>query len=228
VECTLCPRLVAYRQQVAQVKRRAYLDWEYWGRPVPGFGDPDARLLLIGLAPGAHGANRTGRIFTGDRSGDFLYRALYQANFASQPESTSMQDGLTLSDAYISAAVRCAPPDNRPTPEEFHRCQPWLEQEIELLRNLKVVVVLGRLAFDTYLRILRKKAVIAGRSELAFGHGKQFNIGSDQPVLLCCYHPSQQNTSTGRLTAEMLLDVMKAARNALSQPPILIRTEKMY
>jgi uracil-DNA glycosylase family 4 len=150
---------------VAEIKRRAYLDWEYWGRPVPGFGDPQARVLIIGLAPGAHGANRTGRIFTGDRSGDFLYRALYRAGFASQPESVSVHDGLVLTDAYIGAAVRCAPPDNRPSPDEFRNCQPWLEQEIAALPKLRVVVVLGRLAFDTYLLILKNKALsVAGLS----------------------------------------------------------------
>ena len=179
---------------------------------MPGFGDTQARVLIIGLAPGAHGANRTGRVFTGDRSGDFLYRALYQAGFASQPESISKQDGLALTDAYITAAVRCAPPDNRPTPEEFHRCQPWLEREIALLPNVRVVLVLGRLAFDTYLRILKKQGVIFRRSEFAFAHGRIFRITPDQPMLLCSYHPSQQNTSTGRLTAAMLFDVLKVAQ----------------
>jgi len=183
---------------------------------VPGFGDPQARVLIIGLAPGAHGANRTGRVFTGDRSGDFLYRALYQAGFASQPESISKQDGLALTDAYITAAVRCAPPDNRPTPEEFRHCQPWIEREIELLPNVQVVLVLGKLAFDTYLRILKKQGAIRRPSEFAFAHGRIFRIGADQPMLLCSYHPSQQNTSTGRLTAAMLLDVMQSARNALT------------
>ena len=214
-ECTRCARLVAYRQQVAQVKRRAYRDWEYWGRPVPGFGDPKARLLIIGLAPAAHGGNRTGRVFTGDRSGDFLYRALYQAGFASQPESVSRMDGQTLNDAYISAAVRCAPPDNKPTPEEFRRCRPWLEQEIQLLRNLRVVVVLGRLAFDVYLTILKEQGVIRSRSAYSFGHGRVYQTEEGQPILLCSYHPSQQNTSTGRLTAQMLLDVMQTARRRI-------------
>ena len=217
-ECTRCPRLVAYRQQVAEVKRRAYLDWEYWGRPVPGFGDPKARLLIIGLAPAAHGGNRTGRVFTGDRSGDFLYRALYQAGFASQPESVSRMDGQTLNDAYISAAVRCAPPDNKPTPDEFRRCRPWLEQEIQLLRNLRVVVVLGRLAFDAYLTILKEQGVIRSRSAYSFGHGRVYQTEGNRPVLLCSYHPSQQNTSTGRLTAEMLLDVMQTARRWIERP----------
>jgi len=216
IECSRCPRLVAHRQQVAQVKRRAYQDWEYWGRPVPGFGDPKARLLIIGLAPGAHGANRTGRIFTGDSSGDFLYRALYQAGFASQPTSVSRADGLSLKDAYIGASIRCAPPDNKPTPEEFRRCRPWLEQEIALLGKVRVVVVLGKLAFDTYLLILREQGWIAKRSDFAFGHGRKYQMGVGQPVLLCSYHPSQQNTSTGRLTARMLLDVMESARQEIT------------
>jgi uracil-DNA glycosylase len=200
---------------VAEIKRRAYLDWEYWGRPVPGFGDPQARVLIIGLAPGAHGANRTGRIFTGDRSGDFLYRALYRAGFASQPESVSIHDGLVLTDAYIGAAVRCAPPDNRPSPDEFRNCQPWLEQEIAALPKLRVVVVLGRLAFDTYLLILKNQGFIRSRSQFTFGHGKEYQMGEGRPVLLCSYHPSQQNTSTGRLTETMLLDVIQSARNHL-------------
>jgi uracil-DNA glycosylase family 4 len=200
---------------VAEIKRRAYLDWEYWGRPVPGFGDPQARVLIIGLAPGAHGANRTGRIFTGDRSGDFLYRALYQAGFASQPESVSVHDGLVLTDAYIGAAVRCAPPDNRPSPDEFRNCQPWLEQEIAALLKLRVVLVLGRLAFDTYLLILKNQGFIRSRSQFTFAHGKEYDMGEGRPLLLCSYHPSQQNTSTGRLTASMLLDVIQSARDHL-------------
>ena len=215
VECARCPRLVDYRQQVAHVKRRSYQDWDYWGRPVPGFGDPKAQVLLIGLAPGAHGANRTGRVFTGDRSGDFLYRALYQAGFASQPESTSRTDGLVLKNAYIGAAVRCAPPDNKPTPEEFWHCRPWLEQEIALLPNLRVVIVLGRLAFDSYLRVLKEQGLIESRSKFRFAHGRQFHTGQAQPILLCSYHPSQQNTSTGRLTAQMLQDVMDQARSII-------------
>lgn len=215
VECSRCPRLVHYRKQVAETKRRSYLDWDYWGKPVPGFGDPRARLLIIGLAPGAHGANRTGRVFTGDRSGEFLYRALYQAGFASQPESISRQDGLTLTDAYISAAVRCAPPDNRPTPAEFDRCRPWLEQEMGLLGKVRVVVVLGKLAFDNYLLILKEQDLIRRRAEFTFGHGLEYRTGEAKPVLICSYHPSQQNTSTGRLTAEMLLNVMKSARSHL-------------
>jgi uracil-DNA glycosylase family 4 len=201
VSCTLCPRLVEYREEVARAKRRAYLDQEYWGRPVPSFGDPEARVLIIGLAPGAHGANRTGRMFTGDKSGEFLYRALYETGFASQPTSLSRGDGLTLSRAYIAASGHCAPPDNKPTREELGRCRPYLERELKLLRNVRVVVALGRIAFDTYLSIIGKRA--------KFGHGV---VHAFSPVLMASYHPSQQNTSTGKLTAAMLRDVFEEAR----------------
>src|SRR5579872_3578711 len=160
VACTDCPRLVAHCRNMAEQKRRAYRDWDYWGKPVPPFGDPRARLLIIGLAPAAHGGNRTGRMFTGDRSGDFLYRALYETGFASQPESIARADGLTLSGAYITASARCAPPDNKPTPEEFHNCLPYLERELDALLNLRVVVALGKLAFDIYLGILKDRGVI--------------------------------------------------------------------
>ena len=201
ISCTLCPRLVEYRHRVAETKRRAYLDWDYWGKPVPPFGDPDARLLVIGLAPAAHGGNRTGRMFTGDRSGDFLYRAMYESGFASQPESRARGDGQKLTGAYITAAVRCAPPDNKPLPEEFRNCRPYLERELDLLKNLRVVVALGKLAFDAYLTILRDRGVIRSRAAFAFGHGREHAIAPGQPVLLASYHPSQQNTSTGKLTS---------------------------
>jgi uracil-DNA glycosylase len=212
IACTRCPRLVEYRAQVARVKRRAYRDWEYWARPVPGFGDPRARLLLIGLAPGAHGANRTGRIFTGDSSGDFLYRALFETGFASQPTSVSRDDGLTLTDAYIGAAVRCAPPGNKPAPDEIRNCRPYLERELKLLQNLRVIVALGRLAFDVYLGILRSQGKIAKRSGFVFAHGQEYHTAPDQPVLICSYHPSQQNTFTGKLTASMFLAIFRKAR----------------
>ncbi len=214
--CALCPRLVAHRTEMARVKRRAYLDWKYWGKPVPPFGDPCARLLVIGLAPAAHGGNRTGRMFTGDRSGDFLYRALYETGFASQPTSVSREDGLTLADVYITAAARCAPPDNKPLPEEFARCRPYLERELDLLNDLRVVVALGKLAFDAYLRILRDRGVIASRTPFAFGHGALYRI-LKAPALLASYHPSQQNTSTGRLTSAMLRDVFEQARAILQE-----------
>jgi len=211
ISCERCPRLRAYCQRVAETKRRAYRDWDYWGRPVPGFGDPRARVLAIGLAPGAHGANRTGRMFTGDASGDFLYRALYETGFASQPESRSREDGLRLTDLYITAAVRCAPPDNKPSPEEFRRCRPYLERELDLLTNVRVVVALGRIAFDTYLRILCQRGKIASRAAFDFAHGREHVISPGDPILICSYHPSQQNTSTGKLTREMLRAVFERA-----------------
>jgi uracil-DNA glycosylase len=217
VSCTLCPRLVEYRHRVAEQKRRAYLDWDYWGKPVPPFGDPDAKLLVIGLAPAAHGGNRTGRMFTGDRSGDFLYRALYESGFASQPESRARGDGQKLTGAYITAAVRCAPPDNKPLPVEFRNCRPYLERELDLLKNLRVVVALGKLAFDAYLTILRDRGIIRSRAAFAFGHAREHAIAPGQPVLLASYHPSQQNTSTGKLTAEMLGDVFKRARDIIQK-----------
>ncbi len=218
VACTDCPRLVAHRCEMARVKRRAFREWDYWGKPVPPFGDPRARLLIIGLAPAAHGGNRTGRMFTGDRSGDFLYRALYETGFASQPESVSRDDGQKLSDVYITAAVRCAPPDNKPTPEEFQTCRKYLERELELLKNLTCVVALGKLAFDVYLGILRDCGVIRSRAAYAFGHNVQHKIPG-APVLVGSYHPSQQNTSTGKLTAEMLGKVFAGARTIVEGAP---------
>ena len=217
VACRRCPRLVEYREEVGRVKRRAYRDQDYWAKPVPGFGDPRARMLLIGLAPGAHGANRTGRMFTGDSSGNFLYRALFETGFASQPTSVSRDDGLLLTDAYISAAVRCAPPDNKPLPEEIRNCRPYLEKELELLRDLKVVVALGRLAFDVYLTILRDQGKIARRSDFVFGHNEEHRIGPGQPALISSFHPSQQNTSTGKLTEAMFRAVLVRARR-LTEP----------
>jgi uracil-DNA glycosylase family 4 len=216
IACERCPRLREYCQRVAREKRRAYLDQEYWGRPVPGFGDPHARLFVLGLAPGAHGANRTGRMFTGDRSGDFLFRALCENGFASQPESISRTDGLKLIDAYISAAVRCAPPDNKPAPDEFRNCRPYLERELVLFKNLQVVVALGRIAFDTYLAILRDREVVPRRSAFVFAHDAQHRI-TGGPALISSYHPSQQNTSTGKLTAAMLHQVFARARRIVDE-----------
>jgi uracil-DNA glycosylase family 4 len=215
ITCERCPRLVEYRAEVGRVKRRAYRDWDYWAKPVPGFGDPRARLLLIGLAPGAHGANRTGRMFTGDSSGDFLYRALFDTGFASQPTSVSRDDGLKLVDAYISAAVRCAPPDNKPTVDEIRNCRPYLERELELLKTIQVVVALGRLAFDVYLRILRDHGKITRPSRFLFAHDAEHRTGDGQPMLISSYHPSQQNTSTGKLTAAMFRGIFERARAAL-------------
>jgi uracil-DNA glycosylase len=212
VGCTRCPRLREYCLRVAEEKRRAYREWDYWGLPVPSFGDPEARILVVGLAPAAHGANRTGRMFTGDRSGLWLYRALYQAGFANQPESTHRDDGLTLKGVYISAAVRCAPPDNKPLPEEIRNCRRFLDRELDLLADLRVVVALGKIAFDTYLDLLKLRGVIRSRAVCAFGHDCEFTIGPDLPALISSYHPSQQNTSTGKLTEKMLLAVFLRAK----------------
>lgn len=212
IRCELCPRLREYCTAVAETKRRAYRDWTYWGRPVPSFGDPRARVFVLGLAPAAHGANRTGRVFTGDRSGDFLYRALYETGFANQPESVSIHDGLMLRDAWISASVRCAPPDNKPWPEEIRTCRQYVERELGLLKNLRAVVVLGQLACNVYLSILKDRGVIASRAAYPFGHNVEHQIAPGEPALICSYHPSQQNTSTGKLTAAMLRDVFERAR----------------
>lgn len=210
--CERCPRLRAHCLETARVKRRAYRDWEYWGKPVPAFGDPRARLLVIGLAPAAHGANRTGRMFTGDRSGDFLYRSLHETGFANQAESRARGDGLRLRGVWITAAARCAPPDNKPLPEELANCRPYLEAELELLRRVRVVVALGRIAFDAYLGILKDRGAIASRAAFPFGHGMEHRPTPDGPALLASYHPSQQNTSTGRLTQAMLTAVFARAR----------------
>ncbi len=197
---------------MARIKRRAYRDQEYWGRPVPSFGDPDASLLILGLAPGAHGANRTGRVFTGDRSGDQLYRVLHATGFASQAASLSREDGLRLNGAYITAAVHCAPPGNKPALEEIRNCRGYLERELDSLPNLRAVVALGKIAFDVYLSILRDRGVIRSRSAFVFAHNAVHRIGPGQPVLVSSYHPSQQNTSTGKLTEKMLLDVFRGVR----------------
>jgi uracil-DNA glycosylase family 4 len=210
--CERCPRLRAYCREIGQVKRRAYLDWTYWAKPVPGFGDARAKLLIVGLAPGAHGSNRTGRMFTGDRSGDYLYRALHETGFASQAEASSREDGLQLTGAYISAAGRCAPPDNKPAREELSKCRKYLEREIDLLTEVRVVVALGLIGFQTYLSILRDRGLIRRLSDFKFGHGVEYRPVADGPVLIGCYHPSQQNTSTGKLTFEMLRAVFERAR----------------
>ena len=209
--CERCPRLRAWCQEVARLKRRAYSDQDYWGRPVPGFGDPDARLVIVGLAPGAHGSNRTGRVFTGDSSGDLLYRVLYNAGFANRPESRRRDDGLRLKDAWISAAVRCAPPANKPTPREIETCRPFLERELALLRHTRVFVALGRIAFDNWLTMLRSRGLAGARSAFVFAHGAEFEIPG-APLLISSYHPSRQNTQTGRLTEEMLQQVFLRAR----------------
>jgi uracil-DNA glycosylase family 4 len=205
VDCFACPRLVAWREQVAVEKVARYRDWEYWGRPIPGFGDPAARLLIVGLAPAAHGGNRTGRVFTGDRSGDWLYGALYRAGYANQPTSVSLDDGLRLEGAYIAAAVRCAPPANKPTPDERDRCVPYLARELALLTELRVIVVLGQFAYDVVARML------GVRPRPRFGHGAEVALAGDV-VLLCSYHPSQQNTFTGTLTEPMFDAIFTRAR----------------
>jgi uracil-DNA glycosylase len=197
---------------MAQVKRRAYRDWTYWGKPIPSFGDPAARLLIIGLAPGAHGANRTGRVFTGDSSGDLLFRVLHDTGFATQPSSRSADDGLQLRDAYIAISVRCAPPDNKPAREEIARCRHFLERELELLNNVRVIVALGKLAFDNYLDIMRDQGTIRARAPWPFGHNVMHDLGAGTPLLIGSYHPSQQNTSTGKLTEQMLREVFTRAR----------------
>lgn len=213
--CVRCPRLIAHCTEVARVKRRAYRDWEYWGKPVPAFGDARAELLIIGLAPGAHGSNRTGRMFTGDGSGNSLYRVLHETGFASQPGSLSRDDGQRLIGAYITAVARCAPPGNKPTREEIANCRPYLERELALLPNIKAVVALGRVAFDNYLGILQRRGLIRSRAAFAFGHDRVFETAPGQPVLISSYHPSQQNTSTGKLTEAMLIAVFRRARNIL-------------
>jgi uracil-DNA glycosylase family 4 len=243
--CQACPRLVAWREQVAREKRRAYRDWDYWGRPVPGFGDPAARLLVVGLAPGAHGSNRTGRMFTGDSSGDTLYTALHRAGFASQPTSRHRQDGLTLTDAFITAIARCAPPGNKPTPSEMANCRPFLYREWALLAQAEVMVALGQIAFEGCLRLLREHKFEAEAAEsiqsttypsdqstnrlpstvynsgrqLKFGHGNYYRFTNSDPAqrktLITSYHPSRQNTQTGRLTQAMLDEVFVLARSVL-------------
>ena len=213
VACRRCPRLVRYREAVARTKVARFRDWEYWGRPVPGFGDPGARLLVVGLAPAAHGGNRTGRVFTGDRSGDWLFRALHRAGFANQPSSRSRDDGLRLCDAYIVAAARCAPPGNRPTSVEFDRCQPFLEAEIRLLRNLRAAVVLGHTAMDRFLRAWQATGRAVPRPKPAFGHAIAHDLGG--VALITSYHPSQRNTQTGLLSETMFDRVFRLAKECI-------------
>jgi uracil-DNA glycosylase len=215
VDCFRCPRLVAHREEIGRVQRRAYRGQKYWSRPVPGFGDPAAQLLLIGLAPGAHGANRTGRMFTGDRSGEFLYRALWETGFANQPSSLAREDGLILRDAYITAPVRCVPPDNAPLREEILTCRPFLIRELAILKRVRVVLALGGIALDAYLSALQDLGLIRSCAKFPFAHGTSFETHAGGPGVLCCYHPSQQNTSTGRLTAAMIRDVLLQARELL-------------
>ncbi len=247
VSCRKCPRLVRYREKVAREKRRAYREWDYWGRPITGFGDPQAELLVLGLAPAAHGGNRTGRVFTGDRSGDFLFRALYEAGFANQPESVSRDDGLKLRKCYVTAGVRCCPPANKPSQEEKKNCRPYLEEELRLLRRLKAVLALGQIAHRTYLGLLKDYGRLESFTDYPFAHGKWYELPAPNlevlqglkpnPVaadgsaglkprptpslqkrtirLFDCYHPSQQNTQTGRLTPAMMNRVLRNIRSFL-------------
>ncbi len=208
IACRKCPRLVEWREEVARVKRKAYMDKEYWGRPVPGFGDPKARVLVVGLAPGAHGSNRTGRQFTGDGSGGFLFPALHRAGFANQPSAESRSDGLILKDMYITASGRCVPPQNKPTSAELNNCQPYLERELEILKP-KVIVCLGRIAFERILKIYSLR-----KSDFKFGHGAAYQL-EEGVWILSSYHPSQQNTLTGKLTVKMFDDIWKRSKELL-------------
>lgn len=210
IKCRKCPRLVEWREEVARVKRKAYKDEEYWGKPVPGFGDPQARVLVVGLAPGAHGSNRTGRNFTGDASGGFLFPALHRAGFANQAEAQSRSDGLILKDMYITSSGRCAPPDNKPTLEELNNCQPFLERELKII-NPKMIVCLGRIAFERILKIYNIR-----NSTYKFAHGACHQL-PDANWLLCSYHPSQQNTLTGKLTIKMFDEIWKQARRLIDE-----------
>ncbi len=210
VACERCPRLRRYCQKIAREKRRAYRDWEYWGKPVPGFGDPGAGVLLLGLAPGAHGSNRTGRMFTGDGSGYFLYPVLHEAGFASHAGGGHANDGLELRGAYITAAARCAPPGNKPTRRELANCSSFLDRELSQLKHVRVVVALGKIAFDAYLDHLKRQGLIASRSGYVFRHGAHYRL-PDGRILLASYHPSQQNTNTGKLTREMFLKIFREA-----------------
>lgn len=217
IACTRCPRLVEYRERIAREKRRAYRDCEYWGKPVPGFGDPQARVLVLGLAPGAHGSNRTGRPFTGDASGNFMYPVLHETGFALLPTAIAREDGQALTGLYITAAARCAPPDNKPLPEELTNCAPFLGREIEGLKDLRVIVALGRIGFEAYLNYLMRKKQIASKRDYGFRHGAEYAM-PDGRVLLATYHPSNQNTQTGKLTKEMFQKIFKRARELADEP----------
>jgi uracil-DNA glycosylase family 4 len=216
VACRKCARLVRYREKVAREKRRAYREWTYWGKPVPGFGDAHAQILILGLAPAAHGANRTGRMFTGDRSGDFLYAALHKAGLANQPVSENREDGLRLENTYISATCRCAPPDNKPLPKEIANCRGYLERELEILQP-KAVLALGKIAWDAYLEILKQRGVIPSRALYKFAHGAEAEVAAGTPRLFGVYHPSQQNTQTGCVTPVMYAAVLRRIRQYLEK-----------
>ena len=220
VTCNRCARLREHCTNVASVRRRAYADWEYWGKPVPSFGDPKARVLALGLAPGAHGSNRTGRPFTGDGSGDFLYPVLHDAGFASQPKATSRDDGMKLHDLWITSVGRCAPPGNKPTPEELRNCAPWLDEEMRLLRNLRVVVCLGRIAFDGLVSWAQRAGQVESRKGFVFAHGAEYPLPNGLHVI-ASYHPSLQNTNTGKLTRAMFLKIFQRARTVADAAPVI-------
>jgi uracil-DNA glycosylase family 4 len=211
ISCTRCERLTLYREQIGREKRRAYIDQQYWARPVPGFGDRNARVLLLGLAPGAHGSNRTGRVFTGDGSGNFMYPVLYKTGFASQPNATHADDGMKLHDCYITATVRCAPPGNKPSSEEIATCSTFLDRELALLKKVRVVVALGKIGFDAYLDYLKRTGHITSRAPYVFAHGKHYELPNGR-ILLSSFHPSLQNTNTGKLTEAMFIDIFRTAR----------------
>ncbi len=223
ITCRRCPRLVRYRELVARTKKREFKDWAYWGRPVPGFGDPNAELLVIGLAPAAHGANRTGRMFTGDSSGRWLIRAMDRAGFASQSTTIDRGDGLRLMNAYLTAIVRCAPPDNRPRPTEISNCAGYLRQELALLNRGRVVVTLGQMAFHQYLSLARERGALIPRPRPRFRHGATYTFSTEsdrpQPIVVASYHPSRQNTQTGRLTEAMLDEIFTQVRHLLEPIP---------
>jgi uracil-DNA glycosylase len=220
VSCVRCPRLVSYRQQIAREKRRAYKEWDYWGKPVPGFGDANARVVIVGLAPGAHGSNRTGRPFTGDASGNFLYPVLHQTGFANQPNARHANDGLVLTDLYITAAVRCAPPDNKPSPSELANCAPYLERELSGLCRARVIVALGKIGFDAYLNYLKRLRKLLSKKPYIFKHGASYEM-PDGRILLASYHPSNQNTQTGKLTREMFLKIFEEAAQIAHPQPVV-------
>jgi uracil-DNA glycosylase len=210
IACRRCPRLVVYREQIAREKRRAYKHCDYWGKPVPGFGDPNARVVVLGLAPGAHGSNRTGRPFTGDASGNFMYPVLYEIGFANQPGASDRNDGLTLKDLYITAAVRCAPPENKPLPQELASCAAYLERELKGLSNTRVLVALGKIGFEAYLNYLKRSGALKNKVGYSFRHGACYKM-PDGRTLLASYHPSNQNTQTGKLTRQMFVEIFREA-----------------
>jgi uracil-DNA glycosylase len=224
--CRRCKRLVTWREKVAREKKRAYMDVEYWGKPVPGFGDPNARVFILGLAPGAHGSNRTGRVFTGDSSGNFMYPVLHRTGFASQPRGTHRGDGMVLTDAYISAAARCAPPQNKPTPRELSNCAPFLDRELALLTNVRVIVALGRIGWEAYLNHLKRIGVIESKKAYQFGHGVEYAM-PDGKILVGSYHPSNQNTNTGKLTEAMFTKLFERVAT-LSKRAISANVEPKY